>query len=205
MTRDETKKIIAMSKAFYPNWTIENIPQVIDAWTLVLSEYDYKDIEQALVMFVKTDSKGFAPAVGQLISTAHKPEEVAEISEGEAWAMVHKAIKNGSYGYHEEFSKLPKIVQAGVGREENLRSWAMTTDEGLPVVQSQFLRGFREALRKKHDYLHMPKDMKLKTNALRQEAVKNLVTETVNALPDLERRRPSPDNPLLAELRKHHA
>lgn len=82
MKLEETAKIIFILKEFYPhsteNSTIENR---IRAWHLILKDYDFKETEKAAIEYAKNDSKGFFPAVGQIIAELEKThtESVYEI------------------------------------------------------------------------------------------------------------------------------
>ena len=71
MTRDEVKKIVMTIDVIYPNWNPKDLTFLVNAWTTMLIDYTYEDIERALRTFVATDQKGFAPTVGQLINCVH--------------------------------------------------------------------------------------------------------------------------------------
>lgn len=79
MTKDETGKIVAAITATYPNhyanFTPEKINTLILAWTAVFNDYDYVRVNDGLLRYIKSDTKGFPPSPGQII--ANMPSEYA--------------------------------------------------------------------------------------------------------------------------------
>lgn len=161
MTRDETKRIIQIMCATYPNWKPADISNTVDAWHLMLEDYPYNQIAIALKAYVTSDASGFAPSVGQLIGKLNTITSTNEPSELEAWAMVSKALRNGYYGAEEEFSKLPELVQKAVGNPSNLRQWSQTDVDSIEnVIQSNFLRTYRNVVKRAEEVQKMPSDIK---------------------------------------------
>ena len=151
MTRDETKQLLMMVKALYPNFDLkpDQMTVTINAWQMMLDEYPADSISAALKIYVKTNNTGFAPSVSQIISCMHAPKSNDRLTEGEAWALVKKAISNGNYGSEEEFNKLPPEVQRAVGGAEMIRQWALCdTSEVNTVVMSNFQRTYKAILSK---------------------------------------------------------
>lgn len=75
MTQAETAKIIFLLKELYPhsteNTTIENR---VRAWYIILKDYDFDAARNAAIEYAKNDSKGFFPAVGQIIAELEKTQ-----------------------------------------------------------------------------------------------------------------------------------
>lgn len=149
MTIEETKKLLITINAIYPNWKVENPEATTMAWHWALEEYPADVVNAALQIFLKTDKAGFVPSVSQLIGCMHKPTENDQLSEGEAWALVKKAIQNGNYHAEEGFDALPPLVQRAVGGAGMIRQWAQTdSDEVNTVVMSNFQRSYKAILSK---------------------------------------------------------
>ena len=165
MTRDEVKRIIQIMCTTYPNYHPANLTDTVDVWAMMLEEYTYQEISLALKAYILTDTTGFAPSVGALVSKVRKTEELNEM---EAWAMVSRALRNGTYGAEEEFAKLPPMVQKAVGRPSNLRQWAQTGAESVEnVIQSNFIKTYRSVAKRENDLLALPVSMQ---NALMDAA-----------------------------------
>ena len=161
MNRDETKRIIQIMCATYPNWKPADLSQTVDAWHMMLEDYPYNQIAIALKAYITSDASGFAPSVGQLVAKLTTITTSNEPSELEAWAMVSKALRNGFYGAEEEFAKLPELVQKAVGTPSNLRQWSQTDVDSIEnVIQSNFLRTYRSVVKRAEEMLKMPSDVK---------------------------------------------
>lgn len=152
MTRDETKELLTMIRAVYPNFNVkpEEMTPTINAWHMMLVEYPADAVQAALQIYVKTNNTGFAPSVSQLIGCIYAPRENDTLTEGQAWALVKKAIQDGIYHAEERFNALPDAVQKAVGSPNMIRQWAMTpTDEVNTVIASNFQRTYKAVLSKR--------------------------------------------------------
>lgn len=157
MTREETKKIIMVISGLYPNFKPADLKLTVDTWAVVLADYEYKNIESALLAHSSVDRSGFAPSVGQLIGMLDMRNQENDLNEMEAWSMVSKALRNGTYGAEREFAKLPEMVQKAVGDPSNLRNWAQTDSDSVEnVIQSNFMRSYRAVLKREQDLRKMP-------------------------------------------------
>lgn len=144
MTRKDVQKLIAAIAYSYPNFRVPaDATPMIDTWFWILEDYDYNSIQIALKAYGQTDRSGFAPSPGQLIGMMSDISTAGEMSEMEAWSLVLKAVRNGTYGAAEEFEKLPPLIQKAVGSPQQIKEWA-TTEGEESVRQSNFLRSYRQ-------------------------------------------------------------
>ena len=128
---------------------------------MMLEEYSYSQISTALKTYVHSDTSGFAPSIGQLINKLHEVQSPQELNEMEAWLLVSKALRNGTYGAVEEFNKLPPLVQKAVGSPDNLRNWSQTDTNSIEnVVQSNFMRSYRLVVNRENEIKKMPADVR---------------------------------------------
>lgn len=172
MTVNEVRGLLAMIEATYPNFKVIDASATLKAWSYLLSEYPAKDIELAFKAFVTTNGTAFAPSVAELIAMTRKPFELSQLSEGEAWALVMKAIENSGYHAHEEFEKLPVECQKAIGAPNQLRDWAIDSSFNASVVGSNFQRAYRNVLERKRDMEALPVEMRnlIETSAAKLEA-----------------------------------
>ena len=160
MTREETVKIIRIMCDCYPNYKPNDLSETVDVWTMMLEEYPYEQIAVSLKSYILSDTSGFAPCVGQLVAKVQDLSQPQELTELEAWALVHKAIKNSSYESEEEFAKLPPLVQKAVGLPSNLREWALTENLNKEVVSSNFMRTYKNVVNREKEFNKLPSDAK---------------------------------------------
>ena len=172
MSREEAKNILMMVQAAYPNFSPQDKGVTLNTWHLMLADYPYKQVEAALISFVRTEGKGFPPSIGQIIDKLQtlygKGEE--DMNEIAAWGMVSKAISNSGYHSEEEFAKLPPILQRVVYSPANLRSWAVTdTDTVNGVIQSHVIRTYRAVLKAEREEQKLPVKLRQALEGRRQE------------------------------------
>lgn len=159
MTREEAKKIIMVIVSTYPNWKPADMSFTVDAWASALEAFTYQQISTALKAFIVSDTSGFAPAPGQIIGLLDRVTNNQELNEMEAWLLVSKALRNGYYGAEQEFERLPPIVQKAVGSPSQLRNWSQTDSDSVEnVIQSNFMRTYRQELTKNREIRKVPQD-----------------------------------------------
>lgn len=163
MTREETAKIVAIIKEYYPR-DIEatNIKNRIEAWSLALKDYEYSIVQMAVIAFATQDVKGFAPGVGQIIDKIIRLRgSVNELTEMEAWNLVQKAVAKSNYYADQEFEKLPPLIQKIIGSPSQLKEWArIDIKEFNTVIQSNFMRSFTAKSMKEVEYSVLPSNIK---------------------------------------------
>lgn len=199
MTKQEAGKLILEIQTIYPEFLkdagAEQIMRTTTAWAMTFGEMDFHTAEEGFWSFARHDAKGFPPKPGQIIAETIKrhPEEDLP-GDLEAWSMVRRAIRNGTYGAEEEFAKLPPAVQEAVATPTQIRSWAGTPTEQVDTVcMSQFLRVYRGVRQRMNDERALPKSARIYTQ---------LVTERVQT-PQIEEKHEEPEGiPLPEKYRK---
>jgi hypothetical protein len=144
MSREEIKKFLLTINSLYANFKPDDLTLAVDSWCWALADYTAEQAMGALKIYMKTSNTGFAPSASQIIGCINKPKDNEYISEGEAWAMVKRAIQDGNYHSAERFEELPPLVQKAVGGANMIRQWAMSdTDDVNTVIASNFQRNYR--------------------------------------------------------------
>jgi len=140
MNRDDVRNLVHTIVRVYPSWKITDAKETVDAWSAFLIDEDTTMIGLALKQYIKTNTSGFPPSVGQLIQLA-RPQKV-EVSALEVWGEVSRAIQNSAYNSIEEFDKLPDLAKKTIGNPAVLRSWAIDQEYNEGVVSSNFLKNY---------------------------------------------------------------
>lgn len=177
MTVNETVEVLKILKATYPeyyrNLSKNEANDMINMWTWAFAETDVKDVLKALKAFIKTDIKGFPPKPGQLNEHIRKLNNINEMSELEAWYLISKACRNSAYKSQEEFNKLPYTLQILVGSPNQLKYWSnLQEDDFETVVQSNFMRSYRNKLEQTKYYHLLPKEL-LQSCSKKYDAIEN--------------------------------
>ncbi len=178
MTRNEIKELIGVMKLAYPNYNPDSISKVIDLWQLMLNDYEYKDCLLSLKNYIANNTSGFAPSISHIIDGIHTTKEIISDAypvETEAWALVNKALNNGNYHAQEEFDKLPDLIKKTIGSANMIREWAMLDTKTLSVIQSNFMRSYRENVEKTKTINRMPTEIKNQIEQKNQELLESHV------------------------------
>lgn len=169
MTREQVGKLLMTIQAYYPNYNPPDKEITLNAWYIMLAEYPEELVLQALRACIATNTSGFAPDVGQIMSKIQTISQPQELDGMAAWGLVSKALRNGTYGAVEEFDKLPPLVRQAVGMPDNLKNWATSDYQTIEtVIQSNFLRTYETVVKRANEINRMPDDIKSlieKTNA----------------------------------------
>ena len=165
MDRLETLKIMAVLRGAYPRYyasvSREDLETVVALWVEMFSEEPYEIVAAAVKALIVGDVKGFPPHIGAVKERIHQLTQPHEMTELEAWGYVAKAVRNSLYNSREEFEKLPPLVQRLVGSPNQLRTWAMIDTDSLEtVVQSNFMRSFKNRAQSVKDHEKLPASVK---------------------------------------------
>lgn len=165
MTYEETRKILTVLKTNYPQsfrgWDKDQSHAFLDLWAEAFKDDPVEIVIAAVKAIIYSDTREFAPNIGQVKDKMYKLSNTVQIDADQAWSMVSKALRNGIYGAEEEFAKLPPEVQAGVGNANQLREWAkMDADTVQSVIGSNFKRGYRGRIEAKKEYDKLPNETK---------------------------------------------
>lgn len=160
MTREETQKILMAIQSVFPNFHVENKTFTVNTWNMVLQDFKYEDVEMALIAYVRTETRGFAPSPGQLIEKINLITRPKELSEQEAYSILQNAVRRSGSNYMEEFEKLPYFIQKTVGRPTQLRDWALEDNANHEVRASNFMRNYRMELERQKEIEKLPTGIK---------------------------------------------
>lgn len=152
----------------FPSYKPQDISTTIDVWYAMLSDIPYKLGEQAVYVYIRTDTSGFAPAIGkivEIINSFGKEDDDAAI----VWTMVSKAIRRSAYGSKEEYEKLPEIAQKVLGGPHRL--FEMSQDEKFNegVESSNFMKSYRVIQERQKRMDMLPQEMRMQLEQSRQQ------------------------------------
>lgn len=161
MTRDETKAILSILKAAYPNFyknlTKDEAVNIVNLWAAMFADEPYQLVAESVKSLMCTLK--YPPTIADVkekIALITQPEEMSEM---EAWQKVRSAISY--YNANETFEKLPSILQKIVGSPNQLREWAVMDSEVVnSVIQSNFMRSYKAKSAQKKEYEMLPNSTK---------------------------------------------
>lgn len=160
MNPQETTKILMAIQTTYPQFKVQDKELAVRLWTEMLSDIPYETVQEALRAFIATDTKGFAPSIGQIRSYAFRNQSNEILEDGQAWDLVYNALCNSNYHAEEEFNKLPPDVRHAVGGASTLRSWAAMDESAITVAESNFKRSYRAKVEQRKRDVCLPEEMR---------------------------------------------
>ena len=119
MNRAETLAIMSVMKAAYPAFYREmsarDAEAAVSLWCEMFADDPAHIVAMAVKSHIASDRKGYPPNIGSIKEAIRKLTRPDEMSDMEAWGCVSRALRNGIYGYAEEFKKLPPVIRRIVG------------------------------------------------------------------------------------------
>lgn len=169
MTKDDVIKLFSLMTLHFDNFKMAEPEKMVDAWLLVLQEYNYEDVMTAYTTYLKSNLSGFLPSISQIVGLIEKTADLANYSASEAWAKVRVAIgRSGRYA-NEEFAKLDPLMQKAVGSADQLYYWATDANFNDGVVMALFEKNYLAILQRDAEERRLPASAKLRLEQLRNE------------------------------------
>lgn len=165
MERRDVLMVMAVLRGAYPQYyrgiSDEEAEDTVNLWTDLFADDDPGLVGAAVRAIIVADDREFPPLIGTIKEKMRQLSQPRELTEGEAWALIAKAVRNGLYGAQEEYAKLPPTLQKLVGGPSQLRDWAvMDTDTVHSVVASNLQRAYRTALKREQEAAKLPEDIR---------------------------------------------
>ena len=165
MERSDVLEIMAVLRGAYPQFyrgiSRKEAEDTVNLWLDMFRQDDANLVGAAVKSLIDTDEKGFPPHIGAVKAKIRLLTSREEMTEAEAWGIVSKAIRNGTYGSQEEFEKFPPILKRIVGSPNMLREWArMDSDTVHSVVASNFQRSYRAVSAREREIAKLPPDVR---------------------------------------------
>lgn len=95
MTREDVIKMLMIVQASYPNYKPPDKTVTVNLWHEMLQEYDEASAMTALKEFIKTDTSGFAPSIGQIVAKIDLVKRRMEINHLEQMLLQETSLRIG--------------------------------------------------------------------------------------------------------------
>ena len=161
MNREETKAIMAILKAGYPNFykdmSAKDATSIINLWSTMFTDDPAHVVTEAVKSLMCTLK--FPPTIADVKEKISLITQPCQMSEMEAWQMVKSAINY--YNAAQTFERLPPILRRIIGSPNQLREWAIMEAETVnSVVQSNFMRSYKAVVAQEKERAMLPESTK---------------------------------------------
>lgn len=197
--------ILAMLEANYSPF--KNPEAALDLWSTAFSEDDFLVVKTAVMAIIETDTETYRPNIGKVRRKIYDIIHGERMSELEAWGIVKVAVNQSQNAWgrldeaRREWEKLPPTIRQCVTPRQ-LRDWGdISTKEFDTVVQSNFMRSYRDVVEREYQADAIPDGLKKAVGAIREQYGKALpqATPQTQALPPVSVK---PEMPEWAERRE---
>lgn len=145
-------------EARYPSFAPSNPQKTVDVWLEEFEDMPYEVVLAGLKTFASTDTKGFAPTVGQVREKIFFLSTMNMQNVNEAWDLVQRAIADSTYHAEERFEQLPPLVKKVIGSPTTLRNWGQTDMQTVgTVIYSQFVKTYESIVSREKEKAKIPR------------------------------------------------
>lgn len=159
MTREETKAIMAILRAGYPNFyrnmTREDATNAINLWATIFENEPAQIVTEAVKSLMC--SLKFPPTIADVKEKIELLTQPEQLTEMEAWNLVKKAMNTSDFV--KSFQELPPTIRRIVGSVSQLKEWAYTEGD-ISVISSNFMRSYRARAAHEHELARLPQSAK---------------------------------------------
>lgn len=173
MTDRETKLILARIEA---NWTpFKNAEAAVTLWADRFKSDPYPLVLEAVNILIDTDTGGFRPTIGQVKAAMHDIVYGEQVSETEAWQIIKRSMHDAQEGPEEltgaraAWKALPEDLQKLVSPRQLLEWNYMDTEKLDTVVQSNFMKSYRDVKARKYRRETISKETAKNIEAMREK------------------------------------
>lgn len=197
--------ILAMLEANYSPF--KNQEAALDLWSAAFAEDAFPVVKTAVMSIIETDTETYRPNVGKVRRKIYDIIHGERLSELEAWGIIKVAVAQSQNAWgrldeaKREWGKLPAALQQCVTPRQ-LRDWGdISTKEFDTVVQSNFMRSYRDVTEREYQKDAVPDGLKQAIDTIRGRYGKALpqATASAQALPPVLLK---PEMPEWAERRE---
>ena len=161
MTNRDTQIILSMIET---NWQKFPNQQAAEAlWSEAFRDDPFELVRTAVMALINTDQGEFRPTIAKVRRKMHDIVYGERLTETEAWQLVkdsfHEAQESPETlsGARSAWKKLPEDIQKLVSPRQLLEWNGLETAQIDTVIQSNFMRSYREVVDRKYSRESLPK------------------------------------------------
>lgn len=149
MTKEETRNILTLLKVNYPqsynNMTAPQKQAMLELWSKAFAKVPYHNVLQAVETIIVTDTREFAPNVGQVMNMViGQNTEDSQLEAEKAWDEVKRLVKEHGCDYINEFyDQLPETTRRTISKD-GIRAIGMNgPEDNERFTKPQFIKTYK--------------------------------------------------------------
>lgn len=164
MNREETRLILNTLKVNYPGsfrqMTRDEMQAMLNLWSKQFERLPYQAVEQAVGSIISTDTREFAPNVGQIKSRIMDSIALdVEQKAIHAWEKLRMFIRSTS-SWNTKAEEMPMyekldVITRRIYSYREAKSLALFSSDTLEYRRSEFIRLYRKLAEKRNEELLM--------------------------------------------------
>lgn len=150
MTFEETREILRILKlnymASFSKMTKEDSMDFLNLWSEAFKNDDVRLVIQAVKSIIYSDTREFAPNIGQVKAKMFGLSGIKQMDVGEAWQKVMRNISCNPQYARENYEKLPANIQKALGSYGVLKEIGYMDNNAVNFARRDFEKRFKEVL-----------------------------------------------------------
>ena len=155
MTKEETQKVLKLLKVNYPNsftrLSNDETFMYLELWADAFKEIPANIVIQAVREIIDSDTREFAPNIGQVKNQIFKKFEHNRVDVGEAWELVLRSAKCDYQKAKECFDNMPANIQRAVGSPSFLVELGYSDRDSTGFARKEFERKYQMVLNREKE------------------------------------------------------
>lgn len=150
MTFEETREILRILKlnymASFSKMTKEDSMDFLNLWSEAFNNDDVRLVIQAVKSIIYSDTREFAPNIGQVKAKMFELSGIKQMDVGDAWQKVMRNISCNPQYARENYEKLPANIQKALGSYGVLKEIGYMDNNAVNFARRAFEKRFKEVL-----------------------------------------------------------
>lgn len=165
MNAEETAKVLAVLTVAYPNLADDKARERVNLWHAMFADEPYSLVYSAVQQFIATDTKGYAPAIGQIKEICAKTVNPAIGDWTEGWGQVNKAI--GKYGSWDKAGAMSSFDDTTAEAVRRLGWEEICSSQNIETTRAQFRQTYELISKRESEQIAIPAKIKAQLGELK--------------------------------------
>lgn len=170
MNKQETAKLLAYIVIAYPNGKVEPNEPTVALWSQFTADLPYEMAKLAVDSMIST--LRFPPTIADIRESVARArsEACGELSAGEAWGKVRRAVSR--YGYYQPEAARECLGAALWAAIEQIGGWSYicSTEDDTSTLSAQFERRYKARAEQEQRRMQIPAQVQERMRELLADA-----------------------------------